>query len=173
MITFIRRTGSELRGLKSFGSALIDSFQLPQPFPDYICRVNHWRGVIYWHCWHFRGTPPPPAHHHHLPVHPSLPLIPSINASRQAPGYRSPSSSTLHSCTPTSRHPSVPLHHSQLKGTGWVALICSYEYASASYPYAKQQVKRLSGLHALHRNDFVFGVWLWRGLDGKYLCSSV
>lgn len=116
-------------------------------------------GVIYWHCWHFHGTPPPRTHHHrHLPVHPSLPLIPSINASKQAPGYRSPSSSTLHSCTPASLHPSVPLHHSQLKGAGWVALICTYEYARTSYPFAKQQVKWLPRLHALHRNDFVFGV---------------
>lgn len=132
-------TASELRGLKSFGSAMIDSFQLPLPFPDYICRVNHRRGVIYWHCWHFRSTLPPlHHHHHHLPVHPSLPLIPSINASRQAPGYRSPSSSTLFSCTPTSLHPSIPLHHSQLKWAAWVPLICSYEYASASYPFAER-----------------------------------
>lgn len=115
--------------------------------------------MIYWHCWHFRATPSPSAHHrcrrHHLQVHPSLPVIPSINASRQVPGYRSPSSS---SCTPTSLHPFIPLHHSQLKGAGWVALICAYEYASASYPFSKQQVKWLPGLHALHRNDSVFRV---------------
>lgn len=138
---------------------MIDSFQLPRPFPDYICRVNHQWGVIYWHCWHFRGTPPPPSHHH-LQVHPSLPLIPSINASRQVLGYHSPSSSTLLSCTPTSLHPSIPLHHSQLKGAAWVALICSYEYASASYLFTKWQVKWLPELHVLHKNDFVFGVWM-------------
>lgn len=135
----------------------------PRPFPDYICRVNHRRGVIYWHCWHFRATPSPPAHHcrRHLPVHPSLPVIPSINASRQVLGYRSPSSSILpHSDVPPSLRPSVPLHHSQLKGAGWVALIFAYEYASASYPFAEQQVKWLPGLHALHRNDLVFGVWM-------------
>lgn len=96
--------------------------------------------------------------HHHLPVHPSLPLIPSINASRQAPGYRSPSSSTLLSCTPASLHPSIPLHHSQLKGAAWVALICSYEYASASYPLAKRQVKWLPGLHTAWKWLCVWGL---------------
>lgn len=124
---------------KVLGVPWLIPLQLPRPFPDYICRVNHRRGVIYWHCWHFRGMPPPPALRHHLPVHPSLRLIPSINASRQAPGYRSPFPVPRppRPSSPALLRPSVPLHHSQLKEAAWVALICSYEYASASYPSTK------------------------------------
>lgn len=79
-------TALELRGLESFGSAVIDSFQLPLPFPDYICRVNHGQGVIYWHCWHFRSmlltpphTQPPTPRRTHTP--PPPPPSPSIHPS--------------------------------------------------------------------------------------------
>lgn len=123
----ICQAASELKGLKTFRSALIDFFQLPKPFLDYICGVNHrWR-VIYWHCWHFGSMLLPPAHHH-LPVHPSLHLIPSINASRQALGYRSPSSSTLLSCTSTSLHhsPSFSIKGSCMGSSYLLLWICKH-----------------------------------------------
>jgi len=149
---------------KVLGVPWLIPLQLPRPFPDYICRVNHRRGVIYWHCWHFRGMLPPPALRHHLPVHPSLRLIPSINASRQAPGYRSPFP------VPRPPRPSSPalLRPSpsfsikgSCMGSSYLLLWICKRLLSV---HKGGQVKQL--LHALHRNDSGFG---WRrGLNRKY-----
>lgn len=97
--------------------------------------VNHGQRVIYWHRWHFSVCTLPPLHRRRrcLPVHPSHLLILSINASRQAGRHRviSPHAPPLHHLSPSSAlplqhpHPSIPLHHSQLKGAAWVPLICS------------------------------------------------
>lgn len=111
---------------------MIDSFQLPLAFLQTTFAVNHGQPVIYWHRWHFSVCTLPPLRRRRrrLPVHPSHLLILSINASRQAgrqaPGYPTtphpPPSSALALQHP---HPSIPLHHSQLKGAAWVPLICS------------------------------------------------
>lgn len=124
---------SEERSWKVCRADMIDSFQLPLAFFQTTFAVNHGQPVIYWHRWHFSVCTLPPLRRRprRLPVHPSHLLILSINASRQAgrqaPGYRPhpphpPPSSALALQHP---HPSIPLHHSQLKGAAWVPLICS------------------------------------------------